>query len=89
MGPEEKGSRAFRMGLGWKKVYLVQADEEIGSGGHDPVKEHTSRTYHATAFTPRTIKRVIADDAARFGKIKNVITYIKLGLPTRAALHFR
>jgi hypothetical protein len=64
-----------------KTVYLVQADEEIGSHGHDPVEEHRSRTYHATTFAPQVV-RLVADDAARFGKIRNVLTYAKLALPT-------
>lgn len=65
-----------------RTVYLVQADEEVGSHGHDPVEEHNSRHYHAIAFTPEVIKRVTAHDAAPFGKISNVLKYLKLGLPS-------
>jgi predicted house-cleaning noncanonical NTP pyrophosphatase (MazG superfamily) len=65
-----------------RTVYLVQADEEVGSQGHDPVEEHNSRHYHAIGFTPEIIKRVTANDAAPFGKISNVLKYLKLGLPS-------
>lgn len=65
-----------------RKVYLVQADEEVGAQGHDPVEEHNSRQYHAIAFTPEVVKRLTTDDPARFGKVVNVLKYLKLGLPS-------
>jgi predicted house-cleaning noncanonical NTP pyrophosphatase (MazG superfamily) len=65
-----------------RTVYLVLADEDVGSQGHDPVEEHNSRHYHAIAFTPEVVKRVTADAAAPFGKIRNVLKYLKLGLPS-------
>ena len=65
-------------------VYIVQADEESEWNGHDPVQEHETRNYKAVSLTPRCLRRITADDAsaARFPKIANVFTYLKLNLPT-------
>jgi predicted house-cleaning noncanonical NTP pyrophosphatase (MazG superfamily) len=65
-----------------RTVYLVQADEEVGSHGHDPIEEHNCRHYQAVVFTPKVIKRVTAHAAVPFGKISNVLKYLKLGLPS-------
>jgi predicted house-cleaning noncanonical NTP pyrophosphatase (MazG superfamily) len=64
-----------------KTVYLVQADEEIGSGGHNPEEEHSNRAYQAVTFTPKILKRVTTEHAGRFAKLDNALTYLKLGLP--------
>lgn len=66
------------------KVYIVQADEESEWHGHNPVREHEGRNYKAVNLKPRSLRRVTAEDksAARFAKIKNVLSYLKLLLPT-------
>ena len=65
-------------------VYLVQADEETGCAGHNPIEEHQSRKYHSIASNFNLLRRVFAKDerAARFAKIANVFVYLRLGLPT-------
>ncbi len=67
-----------------RTVYIVQADEESEWHGHDPVEEHEARDYKAVEFKTRCLRRVTAEDhsAARFAKIANVFTYLKLNLPT-------
>jgi predicted house-cleaning noncanonical NTP pyrophosphatase (MazG superfamily) len=65
-------------------VYLVQADEEPNWAGHDPVKEHTGRSYSGVEFTPACLQKVTASHARRFRKIGNAFTYLKVGLPTAA-----
>jgi hypothetical protein len=65
-------------------VYIVQADEESEWDGHDPAQEHEARNYKSVNLQPQCLRRVTADDssAARFAKIANVFTYLKLNLPT-------
>lgn len=63
-------------------VYLVQADEESHSEGHDPVKEHASRHYETLTLLPKCLKTIGAEKDKRFSKIANVFTYITLKLPT-------
>jgi predicted house-cleaning noncanonical NTP pyrophosphatase (MazG superfamily) len=65
-------------------VFIVQADEESEWHGHNPVQEHEARNYKAIDLKPRSLRRVTAEDtsAARFAKIANVFTYLKLRLPT-------
>ncbi len=70
-----------------KAVYLVQADEEIASGGHNPEEEHRNRTYQAVTFTPKILKRITTEHAGKFAKIDNYLTYLNLGLPS-APLYF-
>jgi predicted house-cleaning noncanonical NTP pyrophosphatase (MazG superfamily) len=80
-----KGARVhFEWVWDGRFVYLVQADEESNWDGHDPIQEHRDRNYNAVALAPRCLRRVSADDdaAARFGKVANVFTYLKLKLPT-------
>jgi hypothetical protein len=64
------------------KVYIVQADEERTWTGHDPIKDHAARSYNSVVFQPQCIKCPTAEDAAKFGKVKNVVTYLSLQLPT-------
>lgn len=65
-----------------KAVYLVQADEEIDSGGHNPEEEHSGRAYQAVTFTPEILRRVTTEEAGRFAKLDNALTYLNLGLPS-------
>lgn len=62
-------------------AYIVQADEEVASDGHDPRKEHRARSYTAIDLEPRALRPVTAADAKRFQKIENVFIYLQLGLP--------
>ena len=64
-------------------VFIVQADEESEWHGHNPAQEHEARNYTAIDLKPRALRRVTAEDesAARFAKIGNVFTYLKLRLP--------
>jgi hypothetical protein len=70
-----------------KTVYLVQADEEIASVGHNPEEEHRNRMYQAVVFTPKILKRITTEHAGKFAKIDNYLTYLNLGLPS-APLYF-
>jgi predicted house-cleaning noncanonical NTP pyrophosphatase (MazG superfamily) len=68
-------------------VYLVQADEEPDWAGHNPVKEHVSRSYKGVELTPVCLQRVKAGHERRFRrfrKVGNAFTYMNVGLPTAA-----
>lgn len=48
------------------------------------MREHQARNYKAVDLSPRSLRQVTAEvkSAARFAKIANVFTYLKLRLPT-------
>ena len=64
-----------------RTVYLVQADEDLSSGGHNPEDEHTGRSYKVVNFSPKILKQVTPVNAAPFAKLGNVLTYLELGSP--------
>lgn len=65
-----------------KSLYIVQADQDNKCYGIDPVKYYKYRSVNSKDFTPKCLRKVDEAAASRFGKIKNVYTYHKLGLPT-------
>jgi len=65
-----------------KSIYIVQADQDNKNYGINPTKYYKLRAVNSKEFTPKCLKKVDEAAASRFGKIKNVYTYIKLGLPT-------
>lgn len=65
-----------------KVIYLVQADQERETKGVDPTKIHSSKPSVSPAFVSKCLKLINESYATRYNKIANVITYIKLGLPT-------
>lgn len=77
--------RGQRLHFEWvwdgKTIYLVQADQERESKGVDPTKIHQSKWSISPGFVPKCLKKINEDHANRYNKIRNVFTYMKLGLP--------
>lgn len=77
--------QGLRLHLEWvwdgKTIYLVQADQEYESYGVDPTITHQLQSSLSSDFTPKCLKVINEDHAIRYNKIRNVFTYIKLGLP--------
>lgn len=65
-----------------KVIYLVQADKEHKTRGVDPTKIPQVRLTTTGEFTPKCLKQINKSIAYRYNKIRNVYTYMKLGLPT-------
>lgn len=63
------------------EIYLVQADQEQKSKGVDPTKIRQLKSKPSSKFKPKCLKEISQEHARRFNKIRNVFTYIKLGLP--------
>ena len=81
----ERGERIhFEWVWDEKRVYLVQADQERGSKGSDPSKIQGALPKVTAPFSPRCLKRINKSHARKYKKIRNVFTYIKLGLPSAA-----
>lgn len=79
----ERGQRLhFEWVWDGKTIYLVQADQERESKGVDPPKIHQSKWSLSPGFAPKCLKKINKDHAIRYNKIRNVFTYMKLGLPT-------
>ncbi|MFZ5993411.1 MAG: hypothetical protein ACOYU4_00230 [Thermodesulfobacteriota bacterium] len=64
-----------------KTIYLVQADQERESKGLDPTEIYISRRSPSSEFMPKCLKKINKDHATKYNKIRNVFTYMKLGLP--------
>ncbi len=62
-------------------IYLVQADQEYEVDGVNPTKIYPLYSTTQQEFTPKCLKRINKQHAIRYNKIRNVFTYIKLGLP--------
>ena len=62
-------------------IYLVQADQVHDIKGIDPTKIHQSKSSIPLEFQPKCLKEINEALASRYNKIRNVFTYIKLGLP--------
>ena len=63
-------------------IFVVQADEETVTGGHNPITEHQKRRYNSVVFAPRCLRLVNQQDGLKFKKVANARIYSKLGLPT-------
>jgi predicted house-cleaning noncanonical NTP pyrophosphatase (MazG superfamily) len=61
-------------------VYIVQADRETTNGGEDPTVHKTERQ-NFLRITPRCLARISQKHGSKYEKVRNVFTYIKLGLP--------
>ncbi len=76
--------RRLRLHFEWvwdgKAIYLVQVDREHDSIGVDPTIAHKSLRSVTSDFAPKCLN-VITKKHARYNKISNVFTYLKLGLP--------
>lgn len=64
-------------------VYLVQADEEHEAYGEDPTIPPPSSRTVSSDFVPKYLKEITKNHAVKYNKIRNVFTYMKLGLPIR------
>ena len=77
--------RKLRLHFEWvwdgTTIYLVQADQERESSGEDPTKIHQSKASLPLGFVPNCLKKIDESHAIRYNKIRNVFTYMKLGLP--------
>lgn len=62
-------------------IYLVQADQEHAVNGVNPTKIYQSKSTKQHVFIPKCLKQINEQHAKRYNKIRNVFTYIKLGLP--------
>lgn len=63
-------------------IYLVQVDQEHEVDGVDPTKIYQSKSTKQRVFIPKCLKQINEQHAKRYNKIRNVFTYIKLGLPS-------
>ena len=61
-------------------IYLVQADQAHEVDGVDPTKIYQSKSIELRTFMPKCLKEINQEHAKRYNKIRNVFTYIKLGL---------
>jgi len=77
--------QSLRLHFEWvwdgKTVYIVQADQEHESVGENPTKVYIPGGKRSSGFEPRCLIRVTEAHAERYNKIRNVFTYMKLGLP--------
>jgi predicted house-cleaning noncanonical NTP pyrophosphatase (MazG superfamily) len=77
--------RKLRLHYEWvwdsQTIYIVQADQENESIGVDPTKVYDIKSPITSKFKPKCVKIINETDACRYGKINNVFTYMKLGLP--------
>lgn len=63
-----------------KAIYLVQADEEKRQKGVDPTKLKPVK-FDWVQFHPACLIEINQEHAKKYNKIRNVFTYMKLGLP--------
>ncbi len=63
-------------------IYLVQADQEHEVNGIDPTIVHHLGQGIPFEFKPKCLKEINEDHASRYNKIRNVLTYRKLRLPS-------
>jgi predicted house-cleaning noncanonical NTP pyrophosphatase (MazG superfamily) len=64
------------------RVFLVQADRAKPLAGVNPTTDPALRAQGPSTFTPRCLESITAAHAAKYQKIRNVLTYHRLGLPT-------
>lgn len=63
-----------------REIYIVQADQENKFHGVDPTKVVSEIDYPLN-FKPQCLMGITKEHAQRFNKIRNVFTYMKLGMP--------
>ncbi|MGI4790198.1 MAG: nucleoside triphosphate pyrophosphohydrolase [Janthinobacterium lividum] len=63
------------------RIYLVQADQEIHTEGVNPTDSRNRSLTLPSTFIPAVLQEICKQHAERFEKIKNVFTYLDLGLP--------
>jgi len=77
-------SQKLRVHFEWvwdgSEIYVVQADQESKSQGVDPTNIVSEISYPSN-FKPQSLVEITKDHAQRFNKIRNVFTYMKLGMP--------
>lgn len=64
-----------------KTIYLVQVDQEHEVAGIDPTTVCKLQRKLPSKFVPKCLKEIDENQASRYYKIRNVFTYLKLGLP--------
>lgn len=64
-----------------RRIYLVQADEAKTLTGIDPTKIPKKGIGSAIDYLPKCLVPINEELAARYNKIRNVYTYLKLQLP--------
>lgn len=84
--PATWGSKqGLRLHIEWvwdgSSIFLVQADNEHVPSGVNPNKINKTKLSISSEFTPKCIKEINNLHASKYNKIRNVFTYIKLGLP--------
>lgn len=65
-----------------KVIYLVQADQDNKVHGIDPNSLYCKSSINTDKFNPKCLSKITEELAKQYNKIKNVYTYLKLGLPT-------
>lgn len=63
-------------------IFLVQADQEAIPRGINPTLKPRQASTKAASFIPQCLHEINEQHAARYDKVKNVFTYMNLGLPT-------
>ncbi|RPI18649.1 MAG: hypothetical protein EHM58_04905 [Ignavibacteriae bacterium] len=63
-----------------KIIYIVQADQEYNVVGTDPTKISKEKFNIEDKFIPKCLEEINIEHAKKYNKIKNVFTYLKLGL---------
>ncbi len=78
--------RDLRLNFEWvwdgRVVVLVQADPAKPITGVDPTADPAFKPRRIPPYTPRCLAPITAEHAAKYNKIRNVLTYQDLGLPT-------
>lgn len=78
-------SRGLRIHFEWvwdgAAIYLVQADQESELQGVNPLKSNQLKWKVSSNFAPKCLKKIGEEHAKCYNKIRNVFTYMKLGLP--------
>lgn len=64
------------------RIYLVQADEEYDEHGVDPQKIVTSLPQPDYTQETKVLEKIDAETSASYAKLKNVVLYRRLDLPT-------
>jgi hypothetical protein len=80
-GYEQKLRLHFEWVWDGKRIYMVQVDQEHEIEGIDPTQVYKSRSTVSSTFTPLCLKQIKLKHAKKYKKIRNVFTYLKLGLP--------
>ena len=64
-----------------RRIYIVQADEAKKLTGSDPTKLPKNGSTSTVDYIPKCLVPINEDLAARYNKIRNIFTYLKLQLP--------